>query len=115
MGTDGCLYPRSAVCLQVLRAQAAGATAAIVYDDAYEPLVIMNKLANTPEPGIPSVFVSQQTGIVMNRLLKAGVTAAILLPVRHASGTACVFASLQAVSVRKALSGPAWRMPSSLL
>ncbi len=68
--------------LQVLRAQAAGAMAAIVYDDAYEPLVIMDKLANMPEPGIPAIFVSQQTGVVMNRLLKAGTTAAILLPVR---------------------------------
>ena len=68
--------------VQVLRAQAAGALAAIVYDDAYEPLVIMDKLANMPEPGIPAIFVSQQTGVVMNRLLKAGITAAILLPVR---------------------------------
>ena len=53
-------------------AQEAGAIAAIVYDYAYEPLIIMSKPLGHPDPLIPAVFVSQKTGIVMQKFLTTG-------------------------------------------
>lgn len=67
---------------QVRHAEEAGAAAAIVYDDTYEPLIIMSKPAGHPSPGIPSVFVSQKSGIIMKKLLAPGVTIAHIMPVR---------------------------------
>lgn len=58
--------------LQVQNAQQAGAVAAIVYDDTFEPLIIMSKPFGHPDPGIPAVFVSQKTGIVMQKFLTTG-------------------------------------------
>lgn len=63
-------------------AEQAGAAAAIVYDDAYEPLIIMSKPAGRVSPGIPSVFVSQKSGIIMKKLMTPGVTVAHIMPVR---------------------------------
>lgn len=48
--------------------------AAIVYDDAAEPLIIMSKPVDAPEPLIPSVFVSKQTGVVIKRMMREGET-----------------------------------------
>ena len=53
-------------------AQEAGAIAAIVYDNVYEPLIIMSKPLGHPDPLIPAVFASQKTGIVMQKFLTTG-------------------------------------------
>ena len=68
--------------LQVRHAQQAGAAAAIVYDNAYEPLIIMSKPAGHASPGIPAVFISQKSGIIMKKLMTPGVTIAHIMPVR---------------------------------
>ena len=59
-------------------AQEAGASAAIVYDDVYEALIIMSKPRDHAEPGIPSVFVAQKTGIVMKKLMSPPLSASHL-------------------------------------
>ena len=68
--------------LQVKHAEEAGASAAIVYDDVYEALIIMSKPRDHGEPGIPSVFVAQKTGIVMKKLMTPGSTVVRITPVR---------------------------------
>lgn len=50
-------------------AQQAGAIAAIIYDDSFEPLIIMSKPLGHPDPAIPAIFVAQKTGLVMQELL----------------------------------------------
>mmetsp|Transcript_22868 Transcript_22868/g.58293 ORF Transcript_22868/g.58293 Transcript_22868/m.58293 type:complete len:660 (-) Transcript_22868:571-2550(-) len=55
--------------VKVRFAEAAGAVAAIVYDDVPEPLIIMSKPRAHPDPGIPAVFVSQHAGAIMRQLL----------------------------------------------
>jgi PA domain len=72
--------------LQVRHAQQAGAAAAIVYDNAYEPLIIMSKPAGHTSPGIPAVFISQKSGIIMKKLMTPGVTIAHIMPVRARKG-----------------------------
>lgn len=67
--------------IKVRNAERAGAAAAIVYDDAYEALIIMSKPFGNPEPGIPSVFVSAKAGLVMRKLLVPGQTRVRLTPV----------------------------------
>ena len=66
---------------QVRHAQHAGAAAAIVYDNTYEPLIIMSKPAGHASPGIPAVFISQKSGIIMKKLMTPGVTVAHIMPV----------------------------------
>jgi len=66
----------------VRHAEAAGAVAAIVYDDAYEPLIIMSKPVGHESPSIPAVFVSQKSGIIMKKLMTPGVTVARIMPVK---------------------------------
>lgn len=66
---------------QVRNAEGAGAIAAIVYDDVYEPLIIMSKPPDHPDPGIPSVSGSslgardrekeRGQGVVQYRLVEA--------------------------------------------
>lgn len=80
--------------MQVRHAEAAGAAAAIVFDDAYEPLIIMSKPAGHASPDIPSVFVSQKSGIIMKKLMTPGVTVAHIMPVRYSASHVHV-ASLQ--------------------
>ena len=63
-------------------AEDAGASGAIVYDDVYEALIIMSKPRDHAEPGIPSVFVAQKTGIVMRKLMTPGATVVRVTPVR---------------------------------
>jgi E3 ubiquitin-protein ligase RNF13 len=65
----------------VRHAQHAGAAAAIVYDNTYEPLIIMSKPAGHASPGIPAVFISQKSGIIMKKLMTPGVTVAHIMPV----------------------------------
>ncbi|KAK9809940.1 hypothetical protein WJX72_002135 [[Myrmecia] bisecta] len=65
---------------KVRHAETAGASAAIVYDDVYESLIIMSKPQENPEPGIPAVFVSQKTGVMMKKLMSPGVTIARITP-----------------------------------
>ena len=48
--------------------------AVIIYDDQYEALIIMSKPLGHPDPGIPAVFVTQKTGIIVKRLMTEGVT-----------------------------------------
>lgn len=69
-------------CMQVSNAELAGASAAIVYDDVYEALIIMSKPRDHPEPGIPAVFVSEKAGIIMRKLMTPGVTRVRIVPVR---------------------------------
>lgn len=71
------------VCLQVHNAELAGASAAIVYDDVYEALIIMSKPRDHPDPDIPAVFVSEKAGIIMRKLMTPGVTRVRIVPVRH--------------------------------
>eukprot|EP00891_Asterochloris_glomerata_P002536 jgi/Astpho2/2536/Aster-x0539 len=59
---------------KVRHAEQAGAMAAIIYDDQYEALIIMSKPLGHPDPGIPAVFVTQKTGIIVKRLMTEGVT-----------------------------------------
>lgn len=47
---------------QVAHAEAAGAVAAVVRDDVYEPLILMAKDLRHPDPAIPAAFVSQRVG-----------------------------------------------------
>ena len=68
--------------MQVKHAEEAGASGAIVYDDVYEALIIMSKPRDHAEPGIPSVFVAQKTGIVMKKLMTPGSTIVRITPVR---------------------------------
>lgn len=63
-------------------AELAGASAAIVYDDVYEALIIMSKPRGNPDPLIPSVFVSEKAGIIMKKLLTPGQTRVRIMPVR---------------------------------
>jgi hypothetical protein len=67
--------------MQVKHAEDAGASGAIVYDDVYEALIIMSKPRDHAEPGIPSVFVAQKTGIVMKKLMTPGATMVRITPV----------------------------------
>ncbi len=64
-----------------MNAQAAGAVAAIVYDDVYESLIIMSKPKGHPDPDIPSVFVSEKAGILMRKLMTLDVIRVRLTPV----------------------------------
>ena len=68
-------------------AEDAGASGAIVYDDVYEALIIMSKPRDHAEPGIPSVFVAQKTGIVMRKLMTPGATIVRITPVRPSSSS----------------------------
>lgn len=68
---------------QVHNAELAGASAAIVYDDVYEALIIMSKPRDHPEPGIPAVFVSEKAGIIMRKLMTPGITRVRIVPVRQ--------------------------------
>ena len=63
-------------------AQQAGAVAAIVYDDTFEPLIIMSKPLGHPDPAIPAVFVAQKTGIVMQKFLTTGTVTVQIIQVR---------------------------------
>ncbi|WIA31843.1 hypothetical protein OEZ86_002709 [Tetradesmus obliquus] len=67
--------------VKVRYAEAAGAAAAIVYDDVYEALIIMSKPRDHPDPGIPAVFVSEKAGIIMRRLLTPGQSRVRIVPV----------------------------------
>ncbi len=55
--------------------------AVIVYDDTFEPLIVMSKPLGNPSPGIPSVFISQKSGIIVKKLMTPGVTVARIMPV----------------------------------
>lgn len=68
--------------LQVQNAQQAGAIAAIIYDDTFEPLIIMSKPLGHPDPAIPAVFVAQKTGIVMQKFLTTGTVTVQIIQVR---------------------------------
>ncbi|GAX82721.1 hypothetical protein CEUSTIGMA_g10147.t1 [Chlamydomonas eustigma] len=56
--------------VKVMNAQMAGAAAAIVYDNVFENLIIMSKPPGHPSPGIPSVFINQQAGLLLTKLLQ---------------------------------------------
>eukprot|EP00879_Flechtneria_rotunda_P003265 GHRR01003490.1.p1 GENE.GHRR01003490.1~~GHRR01003490.1.p1 ORF type:complete len:766 (+),score=335.12 GHRR01003490.1:402-2699(+) len=67
--------------VKVRHAELAGASAAIVYDDVYEALIIMSKPRDHPDPSIPAVFVSEKAGIIMRKLLTPGQTRVRIVPV----------------------------------
>ena len=54
---------------KINNAALAGASAAIVFDDQPESLVIMGKPNDHPDPPIPSVFISQHSGFVLLQIL----------------------------------------------
>lgn len=68
--------PKSPPCsfdAKVRAAAAAGASAAIIFDDAPgEPLVIMAKASGAPEPTIPAVFISAEGKLVFFCLFVLG-------------------------------------------
>lgn len=66
---------------QVHNAQQAGAAAAVIYDDIFEPLIIMSKPLGHTDPDIPAVFVSQKTGIVMQKFLTTGTVTVQIIQV----------------------------------
>ncbi|KXZ55788.1 hypothetical protein GPECTOR_2g1338 [Gonium pectorale] len=66
--------------IKVMNAQAAGAMAAIVYDDLYESLIIMSKPKGHPDPDIPSVFMSQKAGMIMKKLMTLDVVRVRITP-----------------------------------
>eukprot|EP00191_Tetraselmis_sp_GSL018_P004220 CAMPEP_0177610798 /NCGR_PEP_ID=MMETSP0419_2-20121207/20028_1 /TAXON_ID=582737 /ORGANISM="Tetraselmis sp., Strain GSL018" /LENGTH=280 /DNA_ID=CAMNT_0019106241 /DNA_START=598 /DNA_END=1436 /DNA_ORIENTATION=- len=68
--------------VKVRNAQRAGAIAAIVYDDVYEQLLIMSKPQAAEEPGIPSVFVSKKTGLILKQMMVPGVSTVHISPVQ---------------------------------
>jgi hypothetical protein len=55
-------------CLQVGNVEAAGAAAAIVYDNQQDELVAMAAVSGYPDPGIPAIFVTHQTGMLLQKL-----------------------------------------------
>jgi E3 ubiquitin-protein ligase RNF13 len=69
----------------VRHAQRAGAAAAIIFDYVAESLVVMARPTDHPEPGIPSVFVSQAAGLLMKGLLApdAPIVKVHISPVSH--------------------------------
>ncbi|KAG2434233.1 hypothetical protein HXX76_007958 [Chlamydomonas incerta] len=69
--------------IKVMNAQAAGAIAAIVYDDVYESLIIMSKPKGHPDPLIPAVFVSQKAGIIMRKLMTLDVIRVRITPLSN--------------------------------
>lgn len=75
--------------MKVQYAQQAGAIAAIIYDDTFEPLIIMSKPLGHPDPAIPAVFVAQKTGIVMQKFLTTGT-----VTVKIIQGTDAVWVSM---------------------
>ena len=68
-------------CVQVSNAEAAGATAVLVYDNTFEPLIIMAKPSGTVDPSIPAFFISEKSGVLVKKLVEAGDTYALILPV----------------------------------
>lgn len=63
-------------------AQDAGAMAVIVYDNEYEPLIVMSKPIGHHDPAIPAVFVAQKTGVVMQKFLTTGTVTVRIIQVR---------------------------------
>ncbi|KAK9810717.1 hypothetical protein WJX73_002159 [Symbiochloris irregularis] len=70
--------------VKVQNAENAGAEGAIVYDDKPEPLLIMSKHADHASPSIPSVFVTQNAGLVLKSLLVPGTTVVTITPATDA-------------------------------
>eukprot|EP00192_Tetraselmis_astigmatica_P003369 CAMPEP_0117657382 /NCGR_PEP_ID=MMETSP0804-20121206/5300_1 /TAXON_ID=1074897 /ORGANISM="Tetraselmis astigmatica, Strain CCMP880" /LENGTH=550 /DNA_ID=CAMNT_0005463831 /DNA_START=451 /DNA_END=2103 /DNA_ORIENTATION=+ len=65
---------------KVRQAEMAGASAAIVYDDVYEQLLIMSKPNAALDPGIPAVFVTKKTGLVLKQMMMPGVSVVHITP-----------------------------------
>ncbi|WPT18143.1 Receptor-like proteiny region, transmembrane domain- and RING domain-containing protein 2 [Picochlorum sp. SENEW3] len=65
--------------VKVSHAEAAGASAAIIYDDLYEGLLIMSKPLGNPDPGIPSVFIDKNSGYLFKTLLQAGSLVQVII------------------------------------
>ena len=65
--------------VKVSHAEDAGASAAIVYDDLYEGLLIMSKPLGNPDPGIPSVFIDKNSGSLFKTLLQAGSLVQVII------------------------------------
>lgn len=70
--------------VKVKNAEDAGASAAIIYDDKYEALIIMSKRADHPAPGIPAVFINQNSGLILKKLLTPGVSMVTITPTTDA-------------------------------
>lgn len=67
---------------KVDNAAKAGASAAIIYDDMYEGLLVMSKPEEGEEPSIPSVFISRDSGYLLKTLLlTGGIVQVIITPV----------------------------------
>lgn len=56
--------------------------AVIVYDNEYEPLIVMSKPIGHHDPAIPAVFVAQKTGVVMQKFLTTGTVTVRIIQVR---------------------------------
>lgn len=55
--------------------------AAIIFDNVYEPLIVMAKPIGNPDPAIPAVFVSQKTGVIMQKFLTTGTVSVRIIQV----------------------------------
>ena len=53
-----------------------------MYDDKYEALIIMSKHPDHISPSIPAVFINQNSGLVLKKLMSPGVSVVTITPVR---------------------------------
>ena len=68
--------------VKVANAEKAGAAAVIIYDDFYEGLIMMSKPVEDEDPGIPSVFISRDSGYLLRALIgSGGLVQVIITPV----------------------------------
>lgn len=88
--------------VKVRFADQAGAVAAIIHDDVDEGLVIMAKPIQHPDPEIPSVFVTQKSGMLLRKLYDPGVSKVFITPMPNFMWMSMVlsaFAGCLAISV----------------
>lgn len=78
--------------------------AAIVYDDVYEPLIIMSMPPAHPDPGIPAVFVSQRSGVMLKRLITEGESVVEITAVSNLCCVCCCVSQHCILCVRLKLS-----------
>ncbi|EFN56592.1 hypothetical protein CHLNCDRAFT_51582 [Chlorella variabilis] len=105
-GWFGCAAPASR--LLVAHAEAAGAVAAVIYDDVFEPLILMAKDPRHPDPFIPSAFVTQKSGILMKRLMVDGSTVVTLTPLSEALWLSMVMSAAAGFLAVNVVLGALW-------
>ncbi|PRW61507.1 receptor homology transmembrane domain- and RING domain-containing 1-like isoform X1 [Chlorella sorokiniana] len=102
---EGCTFD-----VKVAHAEGAGAVAAVVYDDVYEPLILMAKDPRHPDPGIPAAFVTQRSGIMMRRLMVEGKTVVTLTPLTEALWLSMIMSACAGFLAVNVVLGALWVM-----